>query len=164
MTQIFEGQLSGQSKARIGIAVSRFNATVTEPLLTGATSTLEKHGVTDIHVAWCPGAFELPVVISELARSGRFDALIALGAVIRGQTYHFEVICDSAVDGLQQVALKTGVPVALGVLTANTVEQAMARSGPGDDNKGVEAALAALEMASLFNNLDNELRQPDASE
>lgn len=151
MAQILEGQLNVSPHTRIAIAVSRYNATVTEPLLTGARQTLARFGVTELDIAWCPGAFELPLLVSKLARSGRYAAVIALGAVIRGETYHFEVISNSAVDGLQKVALNTGIPVALGVLTANTIEQAMARSAPGDANKGAEAALAALEMVSLLN-------------
>ena len=152
MTQILEGQLTVSPRTRIAIAVSRFNATITEPLLTGARRVLAQHGVTELDIAFCPGAFELPLLVSRMAKSGQYAAVIALGAVIRGETYHFEVISNSAVDGLQQVALSTGIPVALGVLTADTIEQAMARSAPGDANKGAEAALAALEMVSLLEN------------
>ena len=150
MAQILEGQLTIPPQAYVAIAVSRFNATVTEPLLTGARQVLADHGVSNVDIAWCPGAFELPLLTSKLAQSGRYVAVIALGAVIRGETYHFEVISHSAVDGLQNVALATGVPVALGVLTADTIEQATERSALGDANKGAEAALAALEMVSLL--------------
>ena len=157
MAQILEGQLAASPNIRVAIAVSRFNAMITEPLLAGAKQTLTQYGVTDLDIAWCPGAFELPLLVSKLAESGRYAAIIALGAVIRGETYHFEVISNAAVEGLQQVALKMGIPVALGVLTADTIEQAMARSAPGNDNKGNEAALAALEMVSLLDGLGKDL-------
>ncbi|MDE2730092.1 MAG: 6,7-dimethyl-8-ribityllumazine synthase [Bacteroidota bacterium] len=152
MTRILEGRLSVSPHTRIAIAVSRFNATITEPLLTGARRVLAQHGVADLDIAWCPGAFELPLLASRMAQSGRYAAVIALGAVIRGETYHFEVISNAAVDGLQQVALTAGIPVALGVLTADTLEQAKARSAPDNANKGAEAAMAALEMVSLLEN------------
>ena len=150
MSQILEGQLTIPPQAFVAIAVSRFNATITEPLLTGARQALADHGVKHVDIAWCPGAFELPLLTSKLAQSGRYAAIIALGAVIRGETYHFEVISRSAVEGLQHVALSTGIPVALGVLTADTIEQAIERSALGDANKGAEAALAALEMVNLL--------------
>ncbi len=161
MAQTIEGQLKAAPNARFAIAASRFNATVTQPLLAGAKDTLARHGVTDVDVVWCPGAYELPQVVQMLAASGRYLAVIALGAVIRGETYHFEVISNAAVNGLQTVALQTGIPVSLGVLTTDTIEQARARSG-ANDNKGVEAALAALEMAGLWHELEHVETGPDA--
>ena len=160
MVQIIEGQLSAAQNARFAIAVSRFNATVTQPLLTGAKDVLARHGVTDVDVVWCPGAYELPQVVQALALSGRYMAVIALGAVIRGETYHFEVISNAAVTGLQNVAVQTGIPVSLGVLTTDTIEQAQARSSAGN-NKGAEAALAALEMADLMHELERLQSEPN---
>ena len=153
MVQTIEGRLSAFPNARFAIAVSRFNATVTQPLLAGAQDALIRHGVVDVDVAWCPGAYELPQVAHMLAAHRRYVAIIALGAVIRGETYHFEAISNAAVNGLQNVAVQTGIPVSLGVLTTDTMEQAIARSG-ADDNKGTEAALAALEMANLRHELE----------
>ena len=148
---IFEGTLQGDG-LRLGIVVSRYNRPVTGALLEGARDALRRHGVPDeaIDVAWVPGAFELPLVAQRLARSGRYDAIIALGAVLRGATAHFEYVAGAATQGLLQAGLQTGVPVIFGVLTCETVEQALERTGLRAGDRGAEAALAALEMANLL--------------
>lgn len=137
---------------RIAIAVSRFNDFFTRQLLQGALDTLTRHGVKEenIHVAWVPGAFELPLAAKTLAETGLYDAVVALGCVIRGATPHFEYVCSQAAAGLNRAALDTGVPVAFGVITADNLEQATERAGTKMGNKGIEAALAALEMAGLI--------------
>ncbi len=142
-------------RARVAVGCAKFNGGVTARLLEGALAGLAAHGVdpATVSVAWVPGAFELPVAALRWARSGAFDALIALGAVIRGETAHFDFVAGQCAAGLQRVMLDTGVPVAFGVLTTDTIEQALARSAPGAGNKGYEAALTALEMANLLGRL-----------
>lgn len=142
--------------ARFGIVISRFNEAITHRLLEGARDCLRRHGVADdaIEVIWVPGAWELPVAARNLARSERFSALIALGAVIRGATPHFDYVAGAAASGLSSVALETGVPTIFGVLTTDTIEQAMERAGTKAGNKGWDSALAAIEMANLFGQLD----------
>jgi 6,7-dimethyl-8-ribityllumazine synthase len=140
---------------RFAIVVSRFNEDITSGLLSGARTALLEAGVRDddlmlIHV---PGAFEIPVAALHLAETGRFDAVICLGCLIKGDTMHFEYIADAASHAIMSVSVTTGVPVAFGVLTTMTEEQAVARSAPGEANKGREAALAAIEMATLFKKL-----------
>ena len=149
-----EGSVNGSSK-RFGLVVARFNHFVTEPLLDGAIAALKEHGVRndDITVTRVPGTFELPPVAARLARSGRFDAIIAIGAVIRGGTPHFDYVANEAAKGTAEVAMQTGLPVAFGILTCDTVDQAVERAGEGASNKGWEAALAALEMADLNSQL-----------
>ncbi len=151
----FEGHFVA-GDARFGIVVARFNALITEKLLEGALDTLKRHGVdTDtVDVAWAPGAFELPLVVQKLARSDRYDCVIALGCVIRGGTPHFDYVAGEAAKGLGVVQLQTGVPVAFGVLTTNSIEQALERAGTKMGNKGGEAAMAALEMVSLMSQLE----------
>ena len=136
---------------RFGIVVSRFNHVVSLRLLEGCTAELEQRGCceSEIHVAWVPGAFEIPQTARILALTERYDALITLGAVIRGGTPHFDYVCRAVTDGVREVVRDTGVPVAFGVLTTDDVEQALARTGGTDGNKGEEAALAAVEMARL---------------
>ncbi len=136
---------------RFGIVVSRFNHMVSVRLLEACTAELESRGCrqADIHVAWVPGAFEIPQAARILAQGERYDALIALGAVIQGGTPHFDYVCRAVTDGVREVIRDTGVPVAFGVLTTDDVEQALARSGGAEGNKGEEAALAAIEMARL---------------
>jgi 6,7-dimethyl-8-ribityllumazine synthase len=133
----------------IAIVVARFNQDVTRRLLRGAQESLEKHGVTEPDIYWVPGALELPVTALALAEKGGHDAIVCLGAVIRGETFHFEVVAMQAAQGLMQVQLDTGVPIAFGVLTTDDKDQALARSGP-KNNKGAEAAEAAIEMANLL--------------
>lgn len=141
--------------ARFAIVVARWNGEITENLRQGAQRALERQGVPqeDVQTFRVPGAFELPLAARKLAETGRFDAVIALGAVIRGGTPHFEYVCAETTRGIGEVALTTGVPIAFGVLTTDDLDQARERSGPGTDNKGEEAALTALEMVSLLRKL-----------
>jgi 6,7-dimethyl-8-ribityllumazine synthase len=133
----------------IAIVVSRFNEDVTKRLLRGAQEALERRGAKDPDVYWVPGSLELPVTALALAEKGGHDAIVCLGAVIRGETFHFEVVATQAAQGLMQVQLDTGVPIAFGVLTTEDKDQALARSGP-KNNKGAEAAETAIEMANLL--------------
>ncbi len=144
------GSLDGQG-VRVGIIVSRFNRTVTDQLLAGALEALARHGVAndDVLVVRVPGAFELPFAARRLAAVGRYDALICLGAIVRGETPHFEYIATEVTRGLGCVIAEHHVPVAFGVLTTNTIEQALARAGKGHGNKGYEAAVTAIEMARV---------------
>ena len=137
---------------RVGVVVARFNDFVTRPLLTGALETLERHGVADaaITVAWVPGAFELPVIAKAMAQSGRYDAVICLGAVIRGETDHYEMVAGQAASGIAAVGLDTGVPAIFGVLTADNMDQAINRAGGKSGNIGSNAAAAAVETARLL--------------
>ena len=137
---------------RVGVVVSRFNQSVTDQLLAGALRGLVEHGVADdaIDVASVPGAFELPLCAARMAGASRYDALVALGAVVRGETPHFDFVAGEAARGLTDVALRYDVPVAFGLLTTDTIEQALARAGGDRGNKGYEAALTALEMAQLL--------------
>jgi 6,7-dimethyl-8-ribityllumazine synthase len=141
--------------ARFAIVVARWNGEITESLLRGAQRALQRQGVPeeDVQTFRVPGAFELPLAARKLAETGRFDAVITLGAVIRGGTPHFEYVCAETTRGIGEVALTTGVPIAFGVLTTDDLDQARERSGPGTDNKGEEAALTALEMISLLRQL-----------
>jgi 6,7-dimethyl-8-ribityllumazine synthase len=141
-------ELTG-SDLRIAIVVARFNEDVTRRLLRGALNALKEHGVEDPDVLWVPGSLELPVTALALAEKGNHDAIVCLGCVIRGETYHFELVANQAAAGIMQVQLDTGVPVAFGVITTEDKEQAQARSGP-KNNKGAEAAEAAIEMANLM--------------
>ena len=149
----FKGALVRSKDTQFGVVVSRFNKSITQGLLKGCLETLSSFDVTKINIVWCPGAFELPLAVERMINANRYDAIIALGAVIRGETYHFEAISNAAINGLQEVALRTGVPVALGVITTETLEQARNRSTPGPNHKGKEAALAALEMSDLLQKL-----------
>ncbi len=153
--KIIEGELLVRD-LRFAVVMSRFNDFVVEPLLRGALDALKRHGATDkqIEIVRVPGAFDLPIVARKLALSRRYEALIALGAVIRGQTPHFDYVAGECASGLARIALETGVPIAFGVLTTDTVEQAVDRAGGKAGNKGADAALAALEMANLLRRLD----------
>ena len=150
----FEGNLIGTG-LKIGIVVSRFNELLGSRLVSGANDALVRHGVAseDIDVAWVPGAFEIPMVAAKLAGSGRYDAVIALGVVIRGGTPHFEYIAAEVSKGIAKVSADTGVPVMFGVITADTIEQAVERAGTKAGNKGWEAATGAIEMARLMKEL-----------
>lgn len=136
---------------RFAVVVGRFNHVVCAKLLDGCAAELARRGADadDIHVAWVPGAFEIPLAARVLAASGRYDAIVALGAVIRGGTPHFDYVCSGVTDGVREVMRDTSVPVAFGVLTCDDADQALARAGGAGGNKGVEAALAAIEMARL---------------
>jgi 6,7-dimethyl-8-ribityllumazine synthase len=136
---------------RVAVVVSRFNHLISARLLEGCARELERRGLdpSDLHVAWVPGAFEIPQAARSLARSGRYDAIVALGVVIRGGTPHFDYVCRGVTDGVREVVRDTDVPVAFGVLTTDDVDQALDRAGGAHGNKGEEAALAAIEMARL---------------
>jgi 6,7-dimethyl-8-ribityllumazine synthase len=151
----YEGKLDG-SGVRCAIVLSRFNNFFTDKLRDGAIDCLVRHGtpIESISVTYVPGSFEIPPVASKLARSGRFDAVICLGAIIRGDTPHFEYVASEAAKGVAQVAMTANVPVIFGLVTADTLEQAIERSGTKAGNKGWDAALAALEMASLYKAID----------
>jgi 6,7-dimethyl-8-ribityllumazine synthase len=140
---------------RFAVVVARFNGVVTEQLLTGALSAFQRHGVADedVEVAWTPGAFEIPLVARRLAESDQFDGVVCLGAIIRGETPHFDYVAAEAARGIGGVGLETGVPCIFGVLTTDTMEQALDRAGGKHGNKGWEAATAAIEMAGLLDSL-----------
>ncbi len=148
---VYEGTPEGTGK-RVAVVVSRYNDLITRRLLEGALETLSRQGVKgqNVEVAWVPGAWEIPVVARKLAKTGRFDGIIALGAIIRGETTHHEVIGREVSAGLRRLAEDTGLPVALGVLTTENLEQALARVGEGLDNKGTEAALHLLDTLSVL--------------
>ena len=150
--QMMEGNVVAPEGMRVAIAASRFNEVITGKLLDGAVDGLIRHGVAEDHITavWVPGAFELPVIAMKLAQSGRFDAVICVGAVIRGQTSHYDYVCNEASKGIAQVALTTGVPTLFGVVTAENIEQAIARAGCKAGNKGFDCALSAIEMVNLI--------------
>jgi len=150
----FEGKLTVRG-ARFALLVARFNSFVVESLLEGAIDALKRHGADekDLHIVRVPGAFEMPLVAQRLAASGNYDAIIALGAVIRGGTPHFEYVAGECTKGLAQVGMQHDIPVAFGVLTVDTIEQAIERAGTKAGNKGVEAALSAIEMVNLLREL-----------
>jgi 6,7-dimethyl-8-ribityllumazine synthase len=151
---VFEGSLDGAG-LRVAIAASRFNELIVERLLAGARDGLRRRGVADdaVDVAWAPGAFELALVAARLAGSGDYDAVITLGAVIRGATGHYDVVAGQCAAGIQRAQLDSGVPVVFGVLTTDTIEQALERAGTKAGNKGFEAAATAIEMANLLRGL-----------
>lgn len=150
MGKVFEGKLLGEQQ-RYAIVVARFNEFITGKLLTGCLDVLKRHGVTEdnIDVAWVPGAFEIPLVAQKLTQKG-YDAVICLGAVIRGATPHFDYVCAEVSKGVAQVGLSTGVPVIFGVVTTDTIEQAIERAGTKAGNKGSDAAFTAIEMVNLL--------------
>ena len=154
MPKFIDGKLNAEG-LKFGIIVGRFNSFIGERLLEGALDALIRHGADDsqITVARVPGAFEIPLATQKMARSGKYDALICLGAVIRGSTPHFDYVASEVSKGIAHVSLQTGVPVAFGVLTVDTIEQAIERAGTKAGNKGAEAAASALEMVSLVGNL-----------
>lgn len=151
---VYEGDLIG-SGLKVGIVVSRFNELLSTRLLGGAQDALARHGVdpADVDVAWVPGAFEIPMIVSKMAESGKYDAVVALGVVIRGGTPHFEYVAAEVSKGIAQAGLKSGVPVMFGVVTADSIEQAVERAGTKMGNKGWDAALAAIEMAKLLKSM-----------
>jgi len=154
MTKTIEGNLIAKGK-KFGIVVSRFNDFITKELISGCVDTLLRHGAEDkdLVVTWVPGAFEIPAVAQILAKSKSYDAIICLDTVIRGQTPHFDFIAAEVSKGISKVSLDSGLPVAFGVITADTIEQAIERAGTKDGNKGKDAALSAIEMANLFDKL-----------
>ncbi len=153
MERYLEGDHTAGKGLRIGIAVSRFNEVITTRLLEGALEELRNHGV-EIDIAKVPGAFELPITVKAMAQSGRYDAVIALGAIIRGETPHYDYLAREVTRGVGEAALTSMVPVTYGILTTETVAQAVERSGTAPSNKGWEAAMAALEMAHLLKQLE----------
>ena len=151
MIKIHAGSYEGKGK-RFAVVVARFNEFITKQLLEGAVDTLLRHGVreSDMEVTWVPGSFEIPIVAQKIARAKKVDAIITLGAIIRGETSHFEYVCSETAKGIAQVSLTTGVPAVYGVITAETTEQAIERAGLKQGNKGRDAAMTALEMANLM--------------
>lgn len=154
MGNIFEGNLVSEG-LKYAIVVGRFNEFITSKLLGGAQDALKRHGVKDeeVDVAWVPGAFEIPFVAQKLAESGKYDAVITLGTVIRGSTTHYDYVCNEVAKGVAAISLKTGVPTIFGVLTTESIEQAIERAGTKAGNKGWDAATAAIEMANLTKQL-----------
>ncbi len=154
MVKVYEGHLVGEG-LKFGIVAGRFNEFITNKLYTGALDALQRHGVSeqDIEMAWVPGAFEIPMVARRMVDTGRFDAVICLGAVIRGATPHFDYVAAEVSKGIAKVGLDTGVPVIFGVITADTIEQAIERAGTKAGNKGWDAAVTAIEMANLTRSL-----------
>lgn len=149
--RVYEGKMVA-GDIRIGIVAARFNEFITSKLLAGAVDGLVRHDVDEekIEVAWVPGAFEIPLAASKMAKSGRYDAVICLGAVIRGSTSHYDYVCSEVSKGIASISLETGVPVMFGVLTTENIEQAIERAGTKAGNKGYDCALGALEMANLM--------------
>ncbi|MED1470850.1 6,7-dimethyl-8-ribityllumazine synthase [Bacillus salipaludis] len=155
MGHIFEGNLVGTG-LKVGIVVGRFNEFITSKLLGGAQDALKRHGVseTDVDVAWVPGAFEITLIAQKMAESKKYDAVITLGTVIRGSTPHFDYVCNEVAKGVSALNLKTGIPVIFGVLTTDSIEQAIERAGTKAGNKGWDAASAAIEMANLCRTIE----------
>lgn len=153
--QVFEGKLIPR-KLRVGIVAARFNEFITTKLLSGAMDALTRHEVPEenIAVAWVPGAFEIPLVASKMAHSGKYDAVICLGAVIRGSTSHYEYVCSEVTKGIAQTSLSSGIPVMFGVLTTETIEQAIERAGTKVGNKGFDCAVGAIEMVNLLQTIE----------
>ena len=153
--KILEGKLVSD-KIKIGIVASRFNEFITSKLIGGALDGLKRHDVNDddIELAWVPGAFEIPLIASKMAKSGKYDAVICLGAVIRGSTSHYDYVCNEVSKGIAAVSLETGVPVMFGVLTTDNIEQAIERAGTKAGNKGYDCALSAIEMVNLIRNIN----------
>jgi 6,7-dimethyl-8-ribityllumazine synthase len=154
MPKLYEGHLLGQG-LKFGLVVGRFNEFITNKLLSGALDALNRHGVADgdVEVAWVPGAFEVPMVAGKMAGTGRYDAVICLGAVIRGATPHFDYVAGEVAKGIAKVGLDSGVPTVFGVITADTIEQAIERAGTKAGNKGWDAAVTGIEMANLMKNI-----------
>ena len=154
MPNVYEGDLNCNG-LKFGVIVSRFNSFITTKLLDGALDAIKRHGgnLDDVDVVWIPGAFETPSISKLLAESGRYDALICIGAVIRGATPHFDYVAGESAKGIAQVALNSGVPIIYGIITTDTIEQAIERAGTKSGNKGAEAAITAIEMANLHKKL-----------
>ncbi|BCG59972.1 6,7-dimethyl-8-ribityllumazine synthase [Paenibacillus sp. URB8-2] len=150
MPQIFEGHLVSEG-LKYGIVVGRFNEFITSKLLSGALDAFKRHGVKDeeVSVAWVPGVFEIPLIAQKMAESGKYDAVVTLGTVIRGSTTHYDYVCNEVAKGVAAINLKTGVPTIFGVLTTENIEQAIERGGTKAGNKGWDAAVSAIEMANI---------------
>ena len=160
MPNVYEGHLLGEGLS-FGIVVSRFNSFVTEKLLAGAQDALKRHGVDldEVDVFWTPGAFEIPGIAKRLAESGRYDAILCLGAVIRGATPHFDYVAAESAKGIANISSSTNIPVIYGVITTDTIEQALERSGIKAGNKGAEAAVAGIETVNLYKAVEKVLNQ-----
>jgi len=151
MIKVIEGQLIAKGK-KFAVVASRFNDFITKKLLEGALDAINRHGgdKDQVQIVWVPGAFEIPVIANKLAKSGKFDAVICLGTVIRGSTPHFDYIANEVAKGIAHVGLATGVPVSFGIITADSLEQALERAGTKQGNKGADAALSAIEMVNVI--------------
>lgn len=149
--KVIEGNFSGKG-LKVGIIAGRFNEFISSKLIGGALDALKRHGVSDddIELAWVPGAFEMPIVAQKMAKSGKYDAVLTLGAVIRGATPHFDYVCAEVSKGVASVSLETGVPVLFGVLTTNTIEECIERAGTKAGNKGFDCGVSAIEMVNLL--------------
>ena len=149
---VLEGKLTGAEDIKIGIVAARFNEFIVSRLIGGALDGLKRHDVPEeqIDLAWVPGAFEIPVIAEKMAASGKYDAVICVGAVIRGDTTHYDYVCNEVSKGIAQVGLATGVPVLFGVITTENIEQAISRAGSKGGNKGYDCALSAIEMVNLL--------------
>ena len=152
---VIEGKMT-QDGIKVGIVVARFNEFITSKLLGGAKDGLVRHDVPEenIDVAWVPGAFEIPLTAQKMAQSGKYDAVICVGAVIRGDTSHYDLVCNESAKGIAQVELATGIPVLFGVITTENIEQAIARAGSKAGNKGYDCAVSAIEMVNLLREMD----------
>ena len=152
---VIEGKVVAPKGMKVGIVASRFNEIIVNKLLGGAVDGLVRHGVDEnnITAAWVPGAFEIPTAAQKMAQSGKYDAVICLGTVIRGQTSHYDYVCNEVSKGIAQVALATGMPVLFGIVTTENIEQAIARAGSTSGNKGYDCALSAIEMVNLLKQL-----------
>lgn len=150
--QVLEGKVVAPEGMRVGIVASRFNEIIVNKLLGGAVDGLVRHGVEEenITAAWVPGAFEIPLTVARMAKSGKYDAVICVGAVIRGDTTHYDYVCNEVSKGVAQVGLSTGIPILFGILTTENIEQAIARAGSKAGNKGYDCALSAIEMVNLL--------------
>lgn len=155
MGKIYEGNLVGTG-LKVGIVVGRFNEFITGKLLSGAEDAFRRHGVgeEDVEVAWVPGAFEIPLVAKKMVETGKYDAVVTLGTVIRGSTPHFDYVSNEVSKGVASVSMDAGIPVIFGVLTTDTIEQAIERAGTKAGNKGAEAAISAIEMANLLKDIE----------
>lgn len=153
--KLFEGKLVAPEGMKVAVVASRFNEIIVKKLLDGAVDGLVRHGVKDdnITAVWVPGAFEIPVIADKLAASGKYDAVIAVGAVIRGATTHYDYVCNEVSKGIAQVGLKNGIPVLFGIITTENIEQAIERAGSKAGNKGYDCALSAVEMVNLMKKL-----------
>ena len=162
---LIEGDLSATGR-RFGIVASRFNDFIVRPLLDGALDAIKRHGgdLSSVDIVWVPGSYEIPLAAKNLALSGRYDAVICLGAVIRGATPHFDYVAGGVASGISSVALETNLPVVFGVITTDTIEQSIERAGTKAGNKGFEAAVTALEMSSLMEQIDKRDHSPASTE
>jgi len=162
---LIEGALSATDR-RFGIVASRFNDFIVRPLLDGALDAIKRHGgdLSSVDIVWVPGSYEIPLAAKNLALSGRYDAVICLGAVIRGATPHFDYVAGGVASGISSVALETNLPIVFGVITTDNIEQAIERAGTKAGNKGFEAAVTALEMSSLMEQIDKRDHSPASTE